>query len=174
MKTPFQHRAPLLSLIIISMFFVGCATMLKTTELQVPTPISDNSGKYLSPFTSDGTIAPWVTKGTAAKLGAAAGGYVGRKAGEKALEQVPFIGGLLGRKAGRAIGKATAMKLVGGEEYMRETSDLSFNEVDDLIVFLYSNYTTHDDWEKVYDLTKSIYPEVETRWAKAIKRARQS
>lgn len=167
---------PLALLLLVGLTAAGCASVAplpRPAEVQVPTPREDNVGAYLSPFTSDGTIAPWVAKGTAAKLGAAVGGYAGRKAGEKALEQVPLIGGLLGRRVGQAAGRAAALKLVGGEDYMRETSDLSFDTVDALIVYLYAHYTEHEEWAKVFDLTKSIYPDVEARWVTALKEARQ-
>src|SRR5690606_39612503 len=67
-----------------------------------PEPIYGNTGKYMSPFTEDGTIAPWIEKSMAAAAGAGLGGAVGAYAGQKALEQVPFFGGLLGSMAGKA------------------------------------------------------------------------
>lgn len=168
------HPSILSVALLAALLLTGCATLPKPTELRAPTPLSDNSGKYLCPFTSDGTVSPWVAKGTSAKLGAAAGSFLGQKAGEKALERVPFVGGFLGRRAGEAAGRAAALNLVGGEAYMRETSDQSFDDVDDLIVFLYVRYSEHEEFAQVLDLTQSIYPEVASRWEGALRRARQS
>jgi hypothetical protein len=149
------------------------AAMPKPNDIIAPSPISGNTGKYLSPYTSDGTVAQWVVKGRAAKLGGAIGSFAGRKAGEAALSQVPIIGGWLGGKAGDKAGREIALNWVGGEQTLRATSDLSFNRIDDLIVFL---YTTHydeknKDWQETYDLTKAIYPDLESRWDEAIKKA---
>lgn len=56
-----------------------------TTAPSTPEPIYGNTGQYMCPFTEDGTVAAWVEKGMTASVGA--------YAGQKALEQVPFIGG---------------------------------------------------------------------------------
>ncbi|MDB6114799.1 MAG: hypothetical protein JWQ62_1744, partial [Lacunisphaera sp.] len=63
-----------------------------------PKPIEGNTGKYMSPFTSDGVVAEWVDKAVKAKMGSAVGGAIGAYAGQKAMENIPFIGGMLGQK----------------------------------------------------------------------------
>lgn len=142
-------------------------------QLRSPKPIQSSAGKFLSPYTSDGTVAEWVVKGRAAKLGGALGNMAGQKAGEKALSAVPIFGSWLGGKAGDKMGRAMALRWVGGEAAMRASSDLSFNSIDDMIVYLYTEgYPAKSkDWKDVYDLTKAIYPELEERWADAIKNA---
>ena len=171
------HRKTRLSptmggLLLLLSLQTGCfAALPGPGEVRVPNAIPDASGEYLSPYTSDGTVAPWVAKGRAAKLGSAVGSMAGAKAGEAALSAVPIIGGWLGGKAGDRIGREVALAWVGGEDYMRETSDLSFHDVDDLIVYTYALHSTHEDFDEVVGLVKEIYPEVEKRWNKAIKRA---
>ena len=162
-----------LGIIVIILILAGCATMPKPNEVKVPKPIEGNSGKIMCPYTSDGTVTPWVEKGIYAKVGAAVGKYAGRKAGEKALSFIPFIGGALAEGAGEAAGREIAIELIGGRDYMKETSDLSFNKIDDLIVYLYANYTTNEHWKKVEKLTNDIYPQLRKRWTIAIKKARK-
>lgn len=168
-----KHLKLYLGIIVIILILSGCATFPKPTEVKVPKPIDGNSGKFMCPYTSDGTVTIWVEKGIYASVGSAVGKYAGRKAGEKSLEQVPLIGGFLGKKAGESLGREAALALVGGREFIKENSDLSFNDIDDLIVYLYVNYTENEHWNKVYKLTKDIYPKLETRWVKAIKKARK-
>lgn len=150
----------------------GCSARLpERSAVAAPEPIAGNEGTYMCPYTSDGTIAPWVRKGRAAKAGATLGSMAGEEVGTRALEAVPIIGGFLGRRAGEAAGRRIALNMVGGEEYMRETSDLSFNEIDDLIVYLYVHHSDEEEWEEVFELTRQIYPDVEKRWAKALQGA---
>ena len=154
----------------------ACAHALPpSTALIAPTPIPSGSGKFVSPYTSDGTVAPWVVKGRSAKLGGAIGDMAGQKAGEKALSAVPIFGSWLGGKVGNRMGREIALRWVGGEEAMRTTSDVSFNNIDDLIVYLYTEgYPVKSkDWSDVFDLTKAIYPDLEDHWQDAIKNARR-
>lgn len=169
-----SHPALALTLVLLA----GCASMPGPRQVFVPAPVSGNSGKFLSPYTTDGTIAPWVRNARVAAAGAAIGGFAGRAAGQQAMESVPFIGGFLGKKAGNAAGRSLALKLVGGEEAMRRGSDISFKSADELAVFLYA-FTPADSSEraqkqKVISLTQDIYPDVRDRWTKAIKKARLS
>jgi hypothetical protein len=174
MNTRLHDRGSRLALSLVALVMLtACAGMPRPNEVVAPAPIPSNTGKFLSPYTSDGTVAPWVVKGRAAKLGGAIGGFAGRKVGEAAIGTVPFVGGWLGRKAGDKAGREIALKMVGGEQALRETSDLSFDAVDDLIVFLYASHwdEKNKDWNEAFDLTKAIYPDLEKRWNDAIKKA---
>jgi hypothetical protein len=136
-----------------------------------PEPIAGNTGVYMCPFTSDDTVALWVDKGVSARFGASVGGTVGALAGQQVLKQVPFVGGILGQQAGNAIGREVAINAAGGEEYIKSTSDLSFNSVDDMAVYIYTRYSTREDYGNIVKLTGEIYPEFSNRYAAAIKRA---
>jgi hypothetical protein len=149
--------------------------MPKPNELVSPNPIQGNSGNLMCPFTSDGTVAPWMNKAYTARFGAAIGKAVGAYAGKKAAEQVtgmiPFVGGYLGDKAGEAIGREAALAACGGRDFIKQTSDQSFNEVDDLAVFMYVNYSTRPDYPKIYQLTCDVYPKLEKNYTKALQKA---
>lgn len=131
-------------------------------------PIEGNSGEFMSPYTSYGTVSEWVKKaqnaGAAQGLGSAAGQYLGGKA----LEQVPFVGGWFGRKAGGALAKEAAIAASGGWDFIKDSSDLSFDSAGDLAVYIYSNHGMHPDYAAATKATFGIYPEVETRYYSAI------
>lgn len=153
--------------------FNGCAPSFpKPNEVKAPKPIEDNSGKYLSPYTSDGVVAEWVVKGKNAKIGSAIGGMVGKEVGKKVFESVPLFGGMLGKKMGETAGRAAAIKMCGGWDYMRETTDLSFNNLDDMIVYLYVYYSANEHWKDVHKMITGVYPKYQERYMPAIRKAR--
>jgi len=151
----------------------GCATapaprIAPASSLVAPIPIAGNNGKYMSPYTVDGVLADWVDKAVNAKMGSAIGGAVGAQLGQKALENVPFIGGFLGEKVGNAAGQAIAIEASGGAEFIRGSSDLSFNQLDQLALFLYVKYSTNKHYKGALDATMAIYPELKTVYPQAL------
>ncbi len=154
-------------------FFMGCvpAAILPPTQLRSPEPIEDNTGKYLCPYTSDGTVSEWVDKGLAARIGSSVGRYAGEKAGKKALENVPILGGWLGRRVGETVGRNIAIRMCGGWNVMRSSTDLSFNKMEDLAVWMYVVHSSDGNYNKVLELTMEVYPEMKTGYMKAIRNA---
>ena len=155
----------------------GCAmtpTMPSPSSIVAPEPIRGCSGRYMCPYTSDGVVAEWVDKGMHAKMGATIGKTAGAYAGQKAFEQIPFVGGILGSKVGEAAGRAIAIEACGGWDYIKKTSDLSFNSVDKLAVYLYAKYSTNEHYSQVLKATKEIYPDLEKRYYRAIQNAPRS
>ena len=140
------------------------AATAKSRESALPATfnmIEGNTGVYLSPITSDGVAAAWVDKAINAKMGSQIGGAVGAYAGQKALENVPFVGSWMGNKAGASIGKSVALKAVGGEAYIRQTSDISFNNLNDMARWLLANYSTHQKLQEILKATYQIYPDLQ-------------
>lgn len=177
-----QKKMTLLLIVLLSAAaFQSCMTNLANKkplpqpyELIVPQPIEGNSGKYFCPYTADSTVAPWVEKGRAARTGKVIGGTLGQESGKKLASKVPFVGGLLGRAVGDKLGKEAAIKLSGGWGYIRETSDLSFNRMDDMVVYLYANYAANEHLPEVRRVAGAIYPELidQRFWDRAIRNAR--
>ena len=165
-----KNYLSVLALAFVAAAFSGCATATFPTPAQVtaPTPLQNTSGKFMAPYTSDGVVAEWVDKAVKAKMGAAIGSNVGAYAGQKALEQIPFVGGFIGEKAGKAIGREIAVSASGGWESIKAASDLSFNTVDDLAVWMYAKYSTNEHYKDVLAATQGIYPELVERYAPAI------
>lgn len=160
------------------LFLSGCATvsgprMAAPAELAAvaPEPIYGNTGEFMSPYTEDGVVADWVDKAINAKLGAAIGSQAGAYVGRKALENVPFFGGMLGQRAGDAAGRAVAIQASGGWEHIRATSDLSFASLEDMSVYLYAVHSSHPHFDKVLEATYEIYPEMREIYWPAIQRA---
>lgn len=123
--------------------------------------IEGNTGKYMSPFTSDGVAAGWVDKAVNAQLGSSLGAAAGAYAGQKALEQVPFVGGFLGNKVGKAAGRSIALNAIGGEAYLRESSDLSFNDINDMARWLVATHAQHAKFKEIMKAAYQIYPELQ-------------
>ena len=140
--------------------------------------IENNSGAYLSPYTSDGVTAEWVNKAINAKMGSSAGSAVGAAAGayagRKALESVPggsllgsFFGGMAGSKAGKNVGRDAAIQASGGWDYIRETSDLSFRSVNDMARWMTSVHGQKSNFQDVINATLQVYPELQPALASA-------
>jgi len=153
---------------------VGCATapQLATPEqLFAPEPRADTDGRYLNPYTRDGVVADWVDKAVNAQMGAAVGSSVGAYAGQAMVEQIPVLGGWLGGRVGERAGREIAIRSSGGWEYIRATSDSSFDNVNDYAVYLYVSHSTHPHYDNVLSMIKSIYPELGDNYYRAIANA---
>ncbi|MDX2110082.1 MAG: hypothetical protein SFY80_07560 [Verrucomicrobiota bacterium] len=135
----------------------------KNIVLEAPTPITGNTGKYLLPVDANGQLTPWATKSLAAQIGA----VVGEKATEVATKQVtghiPF-GGLLNGVAkdkGKEIGAITA---IGGMEFIKSNSTLSFDNLDDYAVYLHANGVGSDGLAAAM----AIYPSLAKKYDDSI------
>lgn len=160
-----------LSILALALTLGACASapqFAAPSAITAPAPIMGNTGKYMSPFTEDGTVAPWVEKGRAASAGSNVGGFVGAQAGAKLAENIPFVGGWIGQSVGESLGRQVALKMVGGEEFIKANSDMSFNSVNDLAVYMYAKNSSHKSYAEVLDLTQKIYPDLKTAYMPAI------
>lgn len=169
-----KNIAILLSALLLSACAATGPRIAAPQQIAAPTPIAGNTGKYLSPYTEDGTVAPWVEKGKSASAGAGIGGFVGAQAGQKLAENIPFIGSFIGQAVGETAGRAVALRMVGGEEFIRANSDLSFNTVNDLAVYMYAKNSMHKDYAEALKLTQEIYPELKQAYYPAIITASRS
>ena len=164
--------------LIIAVVFIGmlgaCATgpqIAQPNQLTAPTPIAGNSGEFMSPYTTDDVAAEWVDKAVNAKMGSAVGSAAGAYIGSKAMEQIPFVGGFIGAEVGKRVGQEIAIKASGGEEYIKSTSDLSFNDLSELSVFMYAKYGLTENYQSVLDATFAIYPDMKKIYYNALVQA---
>lgn len=167
-----NHLRLFVALALFALCVSGCASFPKPHEVRVPQPRYDSEGKFLSPVTQDGVMAEWCDMAIKARAGSAIGKGVGQFAGTKAMEQVPLVGGMLGGALGKTVGRRMAIRAAGGKDHMRETSDLSFDKIDDLVVYLYATYSSSEHYQDALKATTEIYPKVKKRYEKAIKKAR--
>lgn len=128
--------------------------------------IPDNSGQFMSPYTSDRVTAEWVNRALNANIGATAGSAIGAAAGayaaNKALESVPFgslLGGMFGSSVGKNVGRTSGIESIGGWDFVRSTSDMSFHSLADMARYLISEYGSDPNFPEVVQATTHIYPE---------------
>lgn len=127
--------------------------------LHLPAPIVGTTGKYMSPFTEDDTITPWVEKGMAVTVGANVGQALGSVAALSASSDNVFLA-LAGGAIGKTVGKAISIEAVGGWEFVKENSDQSFATVEDLGRFLHYRHSAHPQYKEVVAATAGIYPDL--------------
>lgn len=161
-RSGWKHvvKLTLLSSVLVTMLAAsGCAPHIARPEfLTAPEPMTNNSGEYLSPYTQDGVLTEWTDKMANVGLGATVGGAVGAAAASYALRQVPFVGGMLGDYAGRAIGRKIAIESVGGWDYIKSTSDLSFNSANELALYMYTKYCYNEHYFTAVGAETKLYP----------------
>ena len=92
----------------------------------------------------------------------------GAYAGQKLAENIPFIGGWLGQAAGESLGREVALEAAGGEEVLRDTSDISFNSLQELAVWMYVNHSSHPHYQDALDSAMAVYPELKTVYSQAL------
>lgn len=127
-------------------------------QAAAPKPIEGNTGAYMSPFTSDGVTAEWVTKSMQVKSSGQVGQAVGQIAGDQLLSNIPFAG-LFAGKATKALARSAALKSIGGEEFVKSSSDLSFANLNDMAAYMYAFHSSHAEYARIVDATGAIYPE---------------
>jgi len=144
---------------------VGCAQhVARPEQLTAPAPIQDNSGEYLCSITRDKTLAEWSDKMAHVGLATTIGATAGAIAGQQVLKQVPFVGGLLGDWAGKAIGRRIAIESAGGMDFIKKTSDLSFNTTQDLALYLYVEYFNGDHYAEAVKAAMELYPDLKAQY----------
>lgn len=165
-----KKAAKFLLYIFIAVTLSACAgrEIPPPNAMVLPTPILDNSGMYMCPYTQDDVLAEWTDNAINAKVGSAVGQMAGAYAGQKALEVVPFVGGLLGSMAGKAIGRSIALEAAGGIEFIKESSDISFSNLEDMSVYMYGKYSTHEHYASALDAAMEIYPDLRGTYMNAL------
>ncbi|MCR5874752.1 hypothetical protein LRS10_11595 [Phenylobacterium sp. J426] len=145
---------------VVALAPIGCASAFAGE------PIQGATGKYMSPFTTDGTTSGWVTKSMQVRATGQVAGLAGQYAAQKALENVPFVG-MFGKQIGEQAGRAVALQSIGGEEFLKSTSDLSFATAQDLADYVKAHHADHPEIGKVMEATYAIYPDVQQAWLMA-------
>lgn len=153
-------------------------------KIIAPPPIAGNSGKYMSPFTAAGAVALWAQQPAAEKdngsdLAANVGSAIGQHIGNKVLENIPFgLGGMVGKQAGELAARTATRKNIEPElpsmDAVKASSDISFNSLDKLAVYMYVKNSNHIEYERALELIQRIYPELRQAYTPAIEKASQS
>lgn len=121
----------------------------------------------MCPYRQDDSLTDWSAQAYAKVLGAEAG----KRAGFMGLTKV--FGGASGiaKKAGEKAGEKAALEAVGGMEGLRNSSDMSFNTLDDEAVYMYVNYSDRDDYNKAIRAMNDIYPDFKKIYPRALSKA---
>ena len=141
-------------------------------DVQAPAPLANNAGKFLIPYTADGQLTEWATKTLSTQVGAALGAKAGEEAGKHLAAKVPF-GGLasgLVKKKGKEMGAVAA---IGGMDFIKQTSSLSFNNLDDYAVYLHVTHANSGGYAQALAAAMAIYPSLEKGYDAAVKKAYQ-
>lgn len=133
-------------------------------------PIEGNTGKFMLPFDEAGNPTPWAEKALNAQIGAAVSEKVTGKAIDTALSKVPFGGFMRGATKTKAKG-AGAIIAIGGWDYIKDTTTLSFNRLDDYSIYLHSEYNGLPGYEKALAAAMAVYPKLETSHRRYIDKA---
>jgi len=168
-----QSFLMLLIMVFATTSGVGCSStaLPAPSEVVAPTPLSNNTGEYMAPYTKDGVLTQWVDKAVNAKASSDIGGAVGSVAGGYALQQVPFVGGILGNMAGKEIGRQAAIAGAGGMDHIKQTSDQSFASIDDLCVWLYALHSNKETYSAAIQAVGGVYPEYNDSFHSAVQNA---
>jgi len=145
---------------------------VQTGTIEAPLPLTNKKGKYFVPYNAEGQITEWATKTLNTQLGAAIGAKAGEEAGKQLAARVPF-GGLasgLMKKKGKEMGAVAA---IGGTEFIKKTSELSFNNLDDLAVYMHVKHGSSGDYAQALAAAMAIYPALEGSYDNAIRSAYQ-
>jgi hypothetical protein len=141
-----------------------------TVVLEAPAPIQGNSGKYLLPYKADGQLTPWASK----TVSVAASKMVGEKVGEKATEalaaKIPF-GGLAGGLIKKKSKEVAANAMLGGPEFIKKNSDLSFANLNDYALYLHVQHGKSANFQQALAAAMAVYPELEGTFEGAINQA---
>lgn len=141
-------------------------------QVAAPAPAAGTKGKYFLPYTAEGGLTEWATKTFSTQVGAAVGAKAGEEAGKHLAAKVPF-GGLasgLMKKKGKEMGAVAA---IGGTEFIRKTSSVSFNSLDDLAVYMHVKHGGRGDYAQALAAAMAVYPSLETGYDTAIRSAYQ-
>ncbi len=147
------------------------ATAATTTAPALPAPVTGNAGKFYSPYKADGSLTEWAQKALGAQVGAALGAKAGEKVGGMAASKIPLAGGFLAmgaKKKGKELG---ALAAVGGPDFMKQSSDCSFNSLPELSTYMHLKFAGNADYVKAFAATLAVYPDLEKTYENAVKQA---
>lgn len=136
-------------------------------ELPAPTPAKGVSGKYLLPIDENGALTEWAQKALQAQVGNVAGEQAGAAAGKGLASAVPGGGLATGflKKKGKEAG---ALAALGGPEFVKKTSSISFNDVQAYAVYLHAKAGKNADYSQAVQAAIALYPDLEKSYSASV------
>lgn len=133
-------------------------------------PIFGNSGKFLLPFDEGGNPTAWADKALNAQVGAMAAEKATDSAINAAAAKVPFGGFLAGAAKSKAKG-AGAIVAIGGWDFIKESSSLSFDRLDDYSIYMHAEFNGLPGYEQALAAAMAVYPKLEKSHKRFIDKA---
>lgn len=145
---------------LLTLCLTGCVTPVARGSADAPlpgvavAPVKSGAGAYVSPIKADGTLAPWVAEGTG-KISGFKEYEDGKRVRAFLLPPVPnmFIE-MYGDKEARE----RIVNAFGGWNYIRSTSDISFNSATDLKDYI-NSFIGRDVHSTAWAAATWLYPE---------------
>ncbi len=154
----------------------GCATtheLPPPQSLHIPARHMDNSGDFLCPYTQDHVLAEWVDMQIKAGAYESIAKGLGSTAAA-AFSATPLsLASFVFRKVAEGIARSAAIRSAGGMDNIRAKSDVSFDRIDDLAVYMYQFYSAEETYPYALAAARLLYPELEQRYIPAIEEARK-
>jgi hypothetical protein len=139
--------------------------------LTAPMPVAGNTGMFMSPYRCDGSQAEWTAKAMSAAAGSAIGGMAGDKAAGALAGKVPFVGGFLGKKVKDKAAKEGGAMAAGGWEFIKGSSDMSFNSIEEMSVWLHVRHSSDEGFKNALAAAMGLYPELKDGYVPALEAA---
>ncbi len=136
-------------------------------ELPAAAPIAGVTGKYLLPVDQNGALTEWAQKALQIQAGNIAGEQAG-SAAAKGLGSVVPGGGLASgflKKKGKETGAVAAL---GGPEFLKKSSRLSFDNVEAYAVYLHAKLGKSADYSKAVQAAIALYPDLEKSYSASV------
>ncbi|MFC2170653.1 hypothetical protein ACFLQJ_01595 [Calditrichota bacterium] len=155
----------------------------KRIKLAALYPIKGPSGNYLSPYTSEGELVRWAEYGINAMIETGnddifdiiSNGNVTTKGSHY------VISGPLNNENPLSNLFSLGIKITNGQmgglaeetnfEYMKESTELSYDNIEDFILYLFLNRSNTEHWDKIFILMRRIYPKIGEKWNITINKA---
>jgi len=139
-------------------------------DLQVATPLEGSRGKFLFPLTKEGNLTAWADKALTAHVGAQIGNMAAEEGMKALTSKIPFSG-FFGGAAKKKAKTEGAVLAIGGWEFIKENTEISFKQLSALSVYMHSKYYSNPNYEKALAAAMAIYPELEKGHERALKKA---
>ncbi len=142
----------------------------QSVVLTAPDPIHANTGRYLLPYKENGEPTEWAVKMVSAQVGKLVGEKAGDAATRAVASKVPF-GGLASGLIKKKTKEVAAVTALGGPEFLKKTSDLSFNDLNAYAVYLHVKHSADSNYQQVLATAIAVYPDLEKGFDAAIQQA---
>ena len=137
-------------------------------EISPPEPLDGARGEYLSAYRLDGSLTEWAQKMLEAKPDGFSFGDCKKKSQKLTISGFSLGGG---GKGSSCITKV-AVKSAGGKRAVAKTTELSFERLDNLAIYLHAMHRNDETYEQALALTLTLYPELEDRYHRTILKAK--